>query len=324
VATGFDNVSWGNTSCTVSPATLAALNPASPAFISAIGGLNELNNPHLREDRTWEYSGQLERQLAPNASLSIGFIDHILYDLYSSQEPSTDSTADGIPILRPYSLYTIPVRFTDALTGLPVTIYTYAPAWATPRFNELEIVNAPHDRPDTFRTLSLAVNKRYSKRWNLLSSFWITKNHEWIQAIQPTPNDVQFPVDNTWNWEARASAWCFLPGRVQLGAFYRAASGVPGQRTETFSSPLLLQGPVTLRMQPFGAQHGPVIELINLRAAKTLALTDSLSIEATAALFNLFNTSAATSTSYLTGPTYQHITGIVSPRVGRVGFELRF
>ncbi|MFZ0631942.1 MAG: carboxypeptidase regulatory-like domain-containing protein [Acidobacteriaceae bacterium] len=324
VATGFDNVSWNNTSCEVGPATLAALNPGSPAFIGAVGGLNEVNNPHLSEDRTWEYAGRLERQLVPNTSLSIGYIGHRIHDLYSSQEPTTDSTADGIPILRPYGIYTVPVTFTDALTQLPVAIFTYPSAYATPEFNELEIINAPHSRPDTFQTLSIAVNKRYSKRWNLLSSFWITKNHEWIQAIQPSPNDIQFPVDNTWNWEARASAWCFLPWGVQLGAFYRAESGIPGQRTETFSSPLLLQGPVTLRMQPFGAQRGPVIALTNLRAVKTISLRDSVSLEASAALYNLFNTSAATSTSYLTGPTYQQITGIVSPRVGRVGLELRF
>ncbi|HEX3986932.1 MAG TPA: carboxypeptidase regulatory-like domain-containing protein [Acidobacteriaceae bacterium] len=324
VATGFDNVSWNNTSCDVSPATLAGLNPASPAFISAVGGLNELNNPDLREDKTWEYAGRLERQLVPDTSLSIGYLAHRVYDLYSSQEPTTDSTADGIQILRPYSVYTIPGMFTDSLTGSRVTIYTFAPAWAAPRFNEFEIVNAPHGRPDTFQTVSIAVNKRYSKRWNLLGSFWLTKNHEWIQAIQPTPNDIQFPVDNTWNWEARASAWWFLPWGLQLNGFYRAESGVPGQRTETFSSPLLLQGPVKLRMQPFGAQRGPVVALTNLRAEKVTGLTDTVSLDVSAALYNVFNTSAATSTSYLTGPTYRQTTGIVSPRVGRVGLELHF
>lgn len=322
--TGYDNVSSNNTSCDVSPAALSTLNPQSPAFISSEGGLNELNNPDLREDKTWEYAGRFERELVPNTSLSLSFVYHRIYDLYTSLEPTTDSTANGIQVLRPYSIYTEPVIFTDALTHLPVTVYTYTPPWATAQFNELELVNAPHNRPDTFQTWSVAIDKRYSKRWNVLSSVWVTKNHEWVQAIQPTPNDIQFPLDNTWNWQARASGSCFLPWGVEVTAFYRAQSGIPGQRTETFSSPQLLQGPVTLRMQPFGAQRGPVVELTNVRIAKNIARGDFATLQVNGGVYNLFDTSAATSTSYLTGPTYRQITGIVSPRVGRVGLELRF
>ncbi len=72
-------------------------------------------------------------------------------------------------------------------------------------FNQFEVMNAPSNRPDTYNTFEAAVTKRYSKRWNVQGSFWMTKNHEWIQAVVPTPNDDRFPIDNTWNWEARAS-----------------------------------------------------------------------------------------------------------------------
>jgi len=41
-------------------------------------------------------------------------------------------------------------------------------------------------------------------------------------------------------------------------------------------------------------------------------------------VFNLFNSSAATSISYLTGPTFLRTTGILSPRVGRIAMELQF
>ena len=247
-----------------------------------------------------------------------------MYDLDSSLEPTTDSSVDGIQFLRPYSIYTVPVTLPDTFTHIPVTLYTYPSAYASTSFNRLELENAPHNRRDTYQTFALSVSKRYSRRWNLLGSWWVTKNHEWIQAIQPTPNDIQFPIDNSWNWEARASGYYFLPWGMQFAAFFRAQSGIPGQRTETFSSPQLLQGPVTLRMEPFGAQRGPVIEVINARLAKTVALKDSLTLQLTAGVYNLFNTSAATSTSYLTGPTYQNVIGIVSPRVGRAGLELRF
>jgi hypothetical protein len=185
-------------------------------------------------------------------------------------------------------------------------------------------VNAPASRPDTFQTVEFAVAKRYSKRWNGQASFWQTKNHEWIQAISPSPNDDRFPIDNTWNWEARASGTYSLRWGIDISGFYRAQSGIPGQRTESFSSPQLVQGSVTLRMEPYGTQRGPVIQIVNLKFAKTFSLGESRRLQFNFQLFNIGNASAATSTSYLTGATYLHTTGILSPRVGRLGMQFSF
>ncbi len=127
----FNNVSYNNTSCDASPATLASLNPSSPNFISATGGLNELNNPKLAQDKTYEYVAKVERQLVPNVSLSLSYIHHKVTNLYTSLEGTTTSTASGINILRPYSIYTVPVTLTDALTNAPVTLYTYPASYAS-------------------------------------------------------------------------------------------------------------------------------------------------------------------------------------------------
>jgi hypothetical protein len=324
VVTPFNNVSFSNTSCDASPATIASLNPSSPNFISATGGLNELNNPKLKQDKTYEYVAKVERELVPNISLSLSYIRHKVTNLYNSLEGTTNSTASGINILRPYGIYTVPVTLTDTLNGNPATVYTYPSSYSSASFNQFEVVNAPSGRPDTYNTFEAAVTKRYSKRWNGQVSFWMTKNHEWIQAISPTPNSDPFPIDNTWNWEARASGFYTLPWGFELSGFYRAQSGLPGQRTESFSSPLLLQGAVTLRMEPFGAERGPMISIANIKAAKNVKLKESVKLQFNFQLFNLFNTSGATSTSYLTGATFLHPTGIVSPRVARIGMQFSF
>ena len=324
VVTGHNNVSYNNTSCDASPATLASLNPSSPNFISATGGLNELNNPKLAQDKTYEYVVKVERQLVPNVSLSLSYIHHKVTNLYTSLEGTTTSTASGINILRPASIYTVPVALTDALTGAPVTLYTFPSSYASSSFNQFEVMNAPGNRPDTYNTFEAAVTKRYSKRWNLQGSFWITKNHEWIQAVVPTPNDALFPIDNTWNWEARASGIYNLPWGFEVSGFYRAQSGLPGQRTESFSSPLLLQGSVTLRMEPFGAERGPMISITNVKVAKNFTFKERWKYQINFQVFNMFNTSDATSTSYLTGATFLHPTGIVSPRVARIGMQFSF
>ena len=324
VVTGYNNVSYNNTSCDASPDTLASLNPASPNFISATGGLNELNNPNLKQDKTYEYVVKVERQLVPNVSLSVSYIRHKVTNLYNSLESTTTSTASGINVLRPHDIYTVPVTLTDALTGAPVTLYTYPSSSASSSFNQFEVMNAPGSRPDIYNTFEVAVTKRYSRRWNAQGSFWMTKNHEWIQAVSPTPNDDRFPIDDTWNWEARASGIYNLPWGVVVSGFYRAQSGIPGQRTESFSSPLLLQGAATLRMEPFGAERGPMISITNVKVAKNLKLREWLSYQINFEFYNVFNTSDATSTSYLTGATFLHPTGIVSPRVARIGMQFTF
>lgn len=324
VNTGFNNVSYNNTSCDASPDTLASLNPSSSNFISATGGLNELNNPGLKQDKTYEYVGKVERELMPNISFSASYIYHKVTNLYNSLEGTTVSTASGINILRPYSIYAVPVSLTDTLTGNPVTLYTYPSSYSSSSFNQFEVVNAPANRPDTYKTIEVAVTKRYSKRWNAQASFWATKNHEWIQAISPSPNSDPFPIDNTWNWEARAAGFYTLPRGFEVSGFYRAQSGIPGQRTESFSSPLLLQGSVTMRMEPFGAERGPVIAIANLKVAKNIRIRESMKLQLNSELFNLLNSSSATSTSYLTGATYLHPTGIVSPRVARIGMQFSF
>jgi len=324
VVTGHNNVSYNNTSCDASPATLASLNPSSPNFISATGGLNELNNPKLAQDKTYEYVVKVERQLVPNVSLSLSYIHHKVTNLYTSLEGTTTSTASGINILRPASIYTVPVTLTDALAGAPVTVYTYPSSYSSSSFNQFEVMNAPGSRPDTYNTFEAAVTKRYSKRWNVQGSFWITKNHEWIQAVVPTPNDDRFPIDNTWNWEARASGIYNLPWGFEVSGFYRAQSGLPGQRTESFSSPLLLQGTVTLRMEPFGTERGPMISITNVKVAKNFTFKERWRYQINFQVFNIFNTSDATSTSYLTGATFLHPTGIVSPRVARIGMQFSF
>jgi hypothetical protein len=324
VVTPYNNVSYDNTSCDISPGSLSGLTPNVPSYIGATGGLNELNNPSLEQDKTYEYAARLERQLVPNVALSASYIYHRVYSLFASLESTTDSTANGISYLRPFSIYSVPVTLPDTLTQTPVTLYTYPATYGSSSYNQLEIVNAPGNRPDTYHSFAIELTKRYSRRWNGLTSFWVTKNHEWIQALQPTPNDTSFPIDNTWNWEARASAYYTLPWGFEVSGFYRAQSGIPGQRTETFSSPLLLQGAVTLRMEPFGAQRGPTIQLTNLKFAKEFAVRSECKVQANVQAFNIFNNSAVTSASYLTGPTYQHATGILSPRVVRLGLRVSF
>ena len=78
-------------------------------------------------------------------------------------------------------------------------------------------------------------------------------------------------------------------------------------------------------MGPFGQYRGPVVSVLNLKAAKVFTFHDRYHLEANFQIFNLLNNSAAVSTNYLTGATtFGVVTSLVSPRVGRVGLSFYF
>jgi hypothetical protein len=168
----------------------------------------------------------------------------------------------------------------------------------------------------------VTLNKRFSRRWNMSTSFWVTRTHEWVSANPSNPNDDRFPDRDYSTWEARADGSYRLPADVNVYATLRAASGALGQRTQTFSDARLNQGTVTLRMEPYGAQEGPVVPITSLRVAKKFRV-ERYAVDVNFSVFNVTNSSAAVSTSYLSG-TFGRITDILPPRVARLGMEFSF
>jgi hypothetical protein len=335
--------------CDVPAAYLATLPTLTP--ISSSGGSSQVLNPNLNEDKIQEYVARFERQVAPNVSVAAGYVGHIIHNLFNAETngasvtPTTTFAGSGINVGHPYSSYTIPVTFTDALTGAPVTLYTYpspktaagAATCAATGCTSNEILNTPSDRPDFYNTIEFAVSKRYSNKWNLTGSFWLFKDHRWINGlagIAGSPNDINFPLDTTWNWEARIDGVYNLPKGFKISSFFRDKSGAWGQRTETFSGTglngqALNQGSVTINMGRFGQYQGPEVEVWNVQGAKIFTMHERYKIEANAQVFNLLNGSGAVTTNYLTttnpaSPTFGVVQTIESARVARLGVEFSF
>ena len=332
--------------CDVNPTFLAGLTPATPlctaaptgtvpCLVSTAGGLTQLPNPNLEQNKTREYDVKLERQLGPDIALNVTYVYHALYDLYDSG-PSNGVAGGGtgINVGRPLSSYTAVATFADtgngSVPGNIVSVATYptgAPCNLVCTNNEN--LNNPHDRPDVYHTLAFSVTKRNPKKWDALASFWVTKNHAWIQALPSNPNDELFPIDNTWNWEARADTSYTLPKGFIVSGLFRSSSGQPGQRTEVFTGTgingqKLNQGSVTLRMGPFGQFRGPVIEVLNMKVAKRFRLGESRTLEGNFQLYNILNSSSAVATTRLTGSTFGVVSSIESPRIAEIGATFSF
>jgi Carboxypeptidase regulatory-like domain len=317
VTTEYRNNTFNNSSCDVSPDFLASLPLRTP--INATGGLNSVINPDLEQNKTWEYTARLERQLVPNVAVSLGYVYHRVDNLYAN-----------LQYLRPYETWipaVPPTPFLDHL-GNPVTVYTFPASEVGAAFNVLKAANALPGRSNVFHSFEVAATKRFSRKWTGHTSFWTTKNHSWIGAGNnpQSPNDDRFAVNNVWDWEGRGNLTYNFPWGIFTSASYRAQSGAAGQRTQVFTAPttILRQGSVTLRMDEFGAQRAPALQILALKVAKNVLLGGSRKLELTFQVFNALNTSGVTGVNYLTGTQFGQVTDITSARVARIGAGFTF
>ena len=332
--------------CDVPASVLSFIESGGDPVISSTGGTSEIVNPNLQEPVIHEFVGRVERQVAPNMSVSAGYVGHILYHLYNSSTnggsvaPNTGYVGTGVLTGHPYGSYNLPATFTDAMTGAPVTVYTYcvvASPTCTVGSTQSEVLNNPSSRPDYYSSLEFGATKRYSSRWVVSGSFWMTRDHRWINAqsgVTGSPNDDSYPLDTTWNWEARAYGTYNFPLGFKFTGFFRDKSGAWGQRTEVFSGTgangqKLNQGSVTMKMGPFGQYQGTTVPLLNINMSKVIHIRERFKLEPHFEIYNVTNSAGQYALNWSTttnpaSPTFGKITTLEAPRVARIGAELTF
>jgi hypothetical protein len=247
-------------------------------------------------------------------------------------------STSGQNVLRPREVYNIPLSRRDpgpdglldtTDDGGRVTIYDYDPAYRGAAFVGDQVVNSPE--VDTYHTIEFALTKRATGRWMASASFFAVKTHQWLTRVFDSPNADYFPIDDTWGWAGNATASYRLPWDVQFAGFLQTKQGVKGQRTNVFraadpdgGTPLRQLSTVTLRLEPYGSQRGAPITLVNLRTSKDFTLTRGRRIGFDVDLYNLLNTSAPTSMTFTSGPTFGYVTGVMAARIVRFGARFSF
>jgi len=122
-----------------------------------------------------------------------------------------------------------------------------------------------------------------------------------------------------------------LPFDILLGGTLNVRSGIQGQRTYVFRAADPLGGPplrqlstVTLRLDPFGSQAGPVQKYLDFRVGKTFNLGQQRELLFSMDVLNALNDSASQATTFVSGPTFGQITLIPTPRILRFGMQFGF
>lgn len=295
-----------------------ALTP--PDFISVTGATNNILNPDLGQPVTHEVSLSVERELAA------GFSGKALY-VYKRQ----NNLYETVNSLRPYSAWDVPITRVDpgpdgALGTTddrgPVTFFDYQAAFRGAAFVGNRFLNAPDDRDDNYDTIEFTFNKRMSRRWDMLTSYSLTRNHRWIRASPNSPNDEFFPVDETLDWQFKLIGSYQMPWGVYASAFFQHLAGDPMQRTYIFRN-IPSAATVTLRLEPLGETREPNLNVLNLRGSKKFVF-GGRKLQFDVDVFNALNTNSATTITQASGTSFGAISTIVPPRILKIGATFAF
>ena len=309
------------------------LDPNSSDFLSLSlagtfsSGARGTVNPDEKQPYTDEFSLQFERQLIANLAVRVTGI-----------HAQVRNVVRLAGVYRPYEAYNIPIDSRDpgrdgvvgtSDDGNIIRWYDYPASLAGAQYQLGTYVNdaKANEKYDAFE---IAVSKRLSNNWQMQLSHSATKKNIPLLPVQDSdtfntqdPNAEIFSADNTWETTSRASGSYLFGYGIQASVRFEHRSGTPWARTAILDGGKQIPN-ITTRVEPLGAQQLPDINILNLRGEKRFGLAGGRDIHARINLYNVTNTTVATSVNTLSGSTYGALTGQVLPRIYTFEVEFRF
>jgi outer membrane receptor protein involved in Fe transport len=197
------------------------------------------------------------------------------------------------------------------------------------------------DNDGDYHTFEIGLNKRFSDKWLLLTSYehsWLT---DWRRSTSSTSNlgvlAAQRPGLTTWLWrpnqrylgEAETSFWNYkLVGRyifaydIGVSASYKLQSGYQYPRELSVNLPTA--GAETIPAEAFDANRAPNVGIFDIRIEKSFDLGAPGRVTGMLDIFNLTNSGVVTNARNRSGPTYHQVLALLDPRILRVGIRWEF
>jgi hypothetical protein len=304
-----------------------SLAAGNPDFVQITAASNYELSPELKQPNTWESTVSFERELATSLGFRAMYINRI-----------ADDSLETINVKRPYTAYNVPITRRDpgpdgavntSDDGGRITLYDYDSAFQGGAFVSNKRVNAVNT--DRFHTMEFTLTKRASSRWMGQVSYFVVKNHRWLDGVFQNPNQEFFPLDETWSWAGNISASYRLPYDVNISGFLQSKAGVKGQRTNEFRTAdpeggprIVNNGNTTIRLEPYGTQSLSAFNILNFRANKDFRMTGGRRLSIDFDLFNLLNLATPVAAEFRSGPTFGYVTDVTPPRITRIGARFTF
>jgi len=281
----------------------------------------------LQRPKAQELSVNLERELIPALSGRVSWVYKNMRDVWGE-----------IDAIRTPS-YTVPFTITDR--GPDNVLGTADDQ----RFNTFDrpasigsdrVYTNPGNNKADFQTLEVALNRRLTGRWMLLTSFGYTWLHQIHgssttvsagngQTFSYRPADLMFG-DNGYEtstlWNYKVIGRYTLPYDVGLSASWKVQSGGNWGRSLSVTFPG--DGTRTVRVEPVTAHRGESVQILDLRFDKSVRLGGTTRLTAMVDAFNVTNAGTVTTFRNATGPTFKEVTALLDPRIVRFGVRFDF
>ena len=183
-----------------------------------------------------------------------------------------------------------------------------------------------------FHTMEFALNKRFSNKWMLLSSFgytWSTMVHSagGARSFVYRPFDLMWgdggkETDTLWNYKIIGRY--VLPYDIGFSGSWKVQSGFNYARTISVTMPV--EGARTIRVEPIDSHRYPAVGILDFRLDKTVDMGKFGRVTPMLDVFNILNSGVPTTvrtTNTATAP-FNEVTAILNPRVIRFGFRYNF
>ncbi len=301
------------------------LDPNGPDFITQSIIVGQAN-PDLIVPTSTELMASVERELVANLAVRV-------LGLYSKNSDNYRVAN----VFRPYESYNIPISRPDPGAdgaigtaddpGVNFTYYEFAPALAGQRFERPMYINDPTS-DQSFKSIEVGVNRRYAGGWQVSASYEATKkNVPFFEGLVITetstlglttgapynPNEEINKTDTTWEWNSKVSGSYQFPYGIRVGANFQHRSGRPFARTALFSGGRTIPS-LVVNVEPYGARRMPNINLLDVRAEKTLSLPTGQRVSARLNIYNIMNASTVTNLNTRSGSTFLRPSSILPAR----------
>jgi hypothetical protein len=260
-----------------------------------------------------EFGTNVEREIVEGLSGRVSYVYKNARDVWAEVD------------LARVNNYTVPFSFVDPgpdnvlNTGDERTFTTFD---RTPSTASDRIYTNPEGNDDDFHTMEFALNRRFSGKWMLLTSFGYTWRHLGSAAYRPV--DRIFLDENgqqsTTLYNYKLIGRYTLPFDIGFSGSWKLQSGAMWARTVSVSFPN--DGSRTVSVEPNNSNRAPAVSIIDFRFDKSFRMRNTR-LTAMVDIFNTANYGTVTGWRSTT-VNYQEVTGILDPRVVRFGVRFNF
>jgi hypothetical protein len=315
------------------------LNPdwsLNTMYSFAASSANQID-PDLKAPYLDELIIGIERELIPDLSLSVKYIkkwDRNLIETVIVEALDVAAIKEGTYV---WSGYT-PVTAVDPYNGQEITFYNRNPELVV----QTEDITNPQPARRNYGGIEVLLEKRFSRNWQLIASYVYAKATGLISGDYDTGAGASGFFNDP---NVHTNAFGRMPGErrhqiklqgsflapfgLMFSTYYRGYSGARYTRTIR-SDDLglgLNQGNVTIFAEERGSRGLPWLHSLDMRLEKQFNIKNRLTIGIIVDGFNLLNLNTTTAVETLSSsPTivFDSITGIMNPRIMRLGARIRW